>query len=277
MAFKLKKRWRGNKGTSPAISAVIITGVMVTLVTVALSFATNLLVVRMAESEFSSAKQFMQTLGLQIDDVAWVIGRTETVRYSGRYGDVFFEEALNYTVYIKTQSTGEFQKLYTTTTGIVCFNMPVERYSVGYDYFELIYPASDSAFLLSGASAPLARIFAVEKLPMTDGSFLRMVTAPIIRMINVSLSTTNYVRLYLPVLLEGEAPKHSDSMTLTGQSVSKISETVTSIKVEISFPMDEYDNLFFQFPQYEEIITLTGESVLELYVGEVDVALGVHS
>jgi hypothetical protein len=276
MAFKLEKRWRGKKGTSPAISAVIVTGVIVTLVTVALSFATNLLVVRMAESEFSSAKQFMHTLGLQIDDVAWVIGRTETVRYSGRYGDVFFEEALNYTVYIKTPSNQDFQKLYSTTTGIVSFNMPVERYSVGYDYFELIYPTSDNTFLLSGASAPLARIFAIEKLPMTDGSFLRIVTVPTIRMVNVSLSASNYIRLYLPVLSEGESPKHSDSMTLTGQSVSRISETVTSIKIEVSFPMDEYDNSFFQFPLIEETIALADESVLELYVGTVDVALGVH-
>ena len=275
MAVKLRNQSRGKKGNSPAVSAVIVTGVMVALISVALSFATNVLFLRIAESEFSSAKQFMQTLGLQVDDVAWVIGQTETVRYSGRYGDVSFKQALNYTVYVKTNTT-EYRKLYTTTTGIVCYNMPVESYSVGYNYYELIHPASDDTFLIGGASAPLARIFAVEKLPMTDGSFLRVVVAPTIRMINVSLSTTNYVRLYLPILLEGAAPKHSDSITLTGQSVSRISETVTGIKITVTFPLDEFDNFFFQFPLAEETIDLADETVLELYTGEVDVALGVH-
>jgi len=66
------------------------TGTVVALISVALVFANNLLSVRMAESEFNSAIQVMQTVGLQIDDVAWVIGRTETARYSSRYGDVGF-------------------------------------------------------------------------------------------------------------------------------------------------------------------------------------------
>ena len=95
-------------------------------------------------------------------------------------------------------------------------------------------------------------------------------------MINVSLSTANYLRLYLPILLEGEAPKHSDSVTLTGQSVSRISEIITGIKIKVTFPLDEFDNSFFQFPLTEETIDLVDETVLELYTGEVDVALGVH-
>jgi len=269
------KRRQSSKAVSPAISSVIITGTLVALISVALFFANNFLLVRMAESEFNSAKQVMQTVGLQIDDVAWVIGRTETVRYSSRYGDVAFESALNYTIYINT-TTQLNQKLYTNITGILCFNMPVSRYSIGNDYYELIYPSVDEKLLLKGASAPIARVFAAEKLPMGSDSFVRVVTAPAIRMLNLTIGNTRYIRLYLPVLLEGATPKRSQSITLTGESVSKVSESVTGIKVEVSFPLAGFDNSFFHFSETVETISLSGETVVELYVGEVDVALGVH-
>lgn len=277
MGLKASGR-RNDKAISPAISSVIITGVMVALITVAFAFASNFLLLRMAESEFNSAKQFMQTLGLQIDDVAWVIGRTETARYSSRYGDVAFESALNYTIYISTNGSEPTEKFYTNTTGILCFNMPVAHYSVGNDYYELIYPSSNDGFLLSGTSAPIARIFAVEELPMTDGSFVRVVVMPTIRILELSIGNTNYTRLYLPILLEGESPKHSQSVSLTGQSFSKLGETVTGIKIKVSFPLGEdgFNEFFFNLPT-EESISLAGETVLELYVSGVDVALGVHA
>jgi hypothetical protein len=249
---------------------------MVALITVALSFASNFLLFRMAESEFSSAKQFMQTLGLQVDDVAWVIGRTETARYSSTYGGIAYKHALNYTIYVNTTTVSNY-KLYTDTTGIICFNMPVSRYSIGNEYYEQIYPSSNDGFLLSGTSAPTARIFAIEKLPMADGSFLRVVVAPVIRMLNLSLGETNYIRLYLPILSEGSAPNRSDSVTLTGKSVVKTGETVTGIKIELNFPLQGFDNFFFRFPQTEETISPSGETVLELYVGEVEVGLGTHA
>lgn len=271
-------RLRSSKAVSPAISAVIMTGTLVALISVALVFANNLLSVKMAESEFNSAMQVMQTVGLQIDDVAWVIGRTETVRYSSRYGDVAFESALNYTISIKTGESETYQRLYSTTTGIICFNMPVSRYSVGDNYYELIYPSAEEGLLLKGASAPVARVFAVEKLLMGGKSFVRVVVAPTIRMLNLTVGDTDYVRLYLPVLSEGNATKRYQSITLTGESVSKLGESVTGIKVEVDFPLLElgFGDSFFHFSETTETISLTGDTVVELYVGEVDVALGVH-
>jgi hypothetical protein len=274
------KRLRNSKAVSPAISAVIMTGTVVALISVALVFANNLLSVRMAESEFNSAIQVMQTVGLQIDDVAWVIGRTETVRYSSRYGDVAFESALNYTIYINTTgpSGQSNQILYTATTGILCFNMPVSQYSAGNNYYQLIYPFIDEGLLLKGASAPVARVFAVEKLPMGGKSFVRVVVAPTIRMLNSTIGNTNYIRLYLPVLSEGNAPKRYQTITLTGESVSKVGKSVTGIKVEVDFPLRDFgfDESFFHFSKTTETISLTEETVVELFVGEVDVALGVH-
>jgi len=267
---------RRDKAVSPAISTVIVTGMIVGLVTIALSFASNFLVLRIAESEFNSAKQFMQTFALQIDNVAWSIGRTETARYSSRYGDVAFETALNYTIYVNTTSQSNV-KFYTSTTGILCFNMPITYHSVGDNYFDLLYPSFNSGFLLDGASAPNAKVFVVEKLYMADGNFLRVVVMPSVRMVNLTIGDTSYVRLYLPILSVGETPKRSQSVTMTGNSVSKLGESITALKVEVSFPEADFDNFFFNFPQLEEQVSFTTETVLELYVGEVDVGLGVHA
>ncbi|MCK4436104.1 hypothetical protein KAU87_04760 [Candidatus Bathyarchaeota archaeon] len=267
---------RRDKAVSPAISTVIVTGMIVGLVTIALSFAGNFLVLRIAESEFNSAKQFMQTFALQIDNVAWSIGRTETARYSSRYGDVAFETALTYTIYVNTTSQSNV-KFYTSTTGILCFNMPITYYSVGDNYFDLLYPSFNSGFLLDGASAPNAKVFVVEKLSMTDGSFLRVVVMPSVRMVNLTIGDTNYVRLYLPILSVGETPKRSQSVTMTGDSISKLGKSITALKVEVNFPEADFDNSFFHFPQSAEQVSFTTETVLELYVGEVDVGLGVHA
>jgi hypothetical protein len=279
MALKGTTRRRSNRAVSPAVSTVIITGIMVALITVALAFASNFLLLRIAESEFSSAQQSMQTLGLQVDDVAWIIGRTETVRYSSKYGGVSFEKALNYTVYVNTTTLSNL-KFYTNITGIVCFNMPVSQHSLGNDYFRLIYPSSDDGFLFNAASSPVARVFEVEQLPMADGSFIRVVVAPTIRMLNLSIGSTRYIRLYLPILSQKGSSGHSQSVTLTGESVeTKTIEGVTGIRIEASFPLalNGFDSSFFNFSPNPEVISLASSAVLEVYVGGVDVAFGVHA
>jgi hypothetical protein len=277
MALESTRRRRRNRAITPAISTVIITGIMVALITVALAFASNFLLVRMAESEFNSARQTMQTLGLQVDDVAWIVGRTETMRYSSKYGDVSFWQALNYSIYVNTTTQSNL-RFYTSLTGIVSFDMPVSQYSISDDYFELVYPSSDNRFLFNETSAPVTRTFVVEKLPMADGSFIRVVVAPTIRMLSLSIGDTPYIRAYLPILSQRETPGNSQSITLTGESTStKTIEGVTGIKIEAEFPVSGFDNSFFNFPQTVESIQLAGQTVLEVYVGEVDVAFGAHA
>lgn len=58
----------------------------------------------MAENEVSANKHFMQTTGKQIDDVAWTLGRTQTVSYSSKYLEVKFqEESFDYISVFKMQ------------------------------------------------------------------------------------------------------------------------------------------------------------------------------
>lgn len=292
MKLKAKNR-RNNRAISPVISTVIITGTIIALVTVAVVFANNFLSARLAESDFSVAKQFMQTLGLQIDDVAWRMGQTETIRYSSRYGDVNILQnvKLNYTIEIKTlESPSTYQVYYSNKTRFVSFNMPVSQYTVSNNYFEQIWPTKVSTLTVKGSSAPTSTVFAVEKTPMSDGSYVRVVTAPVIRLINSTIVTatnsTFYFKLYLPLLSLDTAPKKSQSVTLTGDSVSiKTKNHITSIRISVDFSQaSDFNNTFFHFPSVQEVINApsgypslpTKDCVIELYTGAVSVSLGAN-
>ena len=89
--IELRRLRRDEKAVSPAISSVLLTSAVVVLLLVTIAFGNNFLNARMAENEFSAMKQSMQTVGLQIDDVAWIVGRTQTIRYASRFGHVDFE------------------------------------------------------------------------------------------------------------------------------------------------------------------------------------------
>ncbi|MGQ9726643.1 MAG: hypothetical protein ACUVQL_05885 [Candidatus Bathycorpusculaceae bacterium] len=267
------------RGVSPAISTVILTSAVVVLLLVAVVFANNFLTARMAENEFSAVKQFMQTVGLQIDDVAWIIGRTQTVRYASKYGQVNFESAaLNYTVYVN--GTVYFVNY---TTGILLFNMPISKYSVGNNYYESIFP-SNRSFLQVGSSAPVSYVYVIEKLPMADGNYIRVVVVPIIRVLNSTISAggevKNYFKFYLPILSAGTHPRLSQSVTLTGRNVSvKTEDGVNSVKIHVSFLKSSlgFGEGFFNFDEVEEVLNVPSGSIVEFYTSEVVVSLGLHA
>ncbi|MCW3993342.1 MAG: hypothetical protein NWE85_02105 [Candidatus Bathyarchaeota archaeon] len=277
--IQLRRLRRDEKAVSPAISTVILTSAVVVLLLVTVTFANNFLNSRMAENEFSATKQFMQTVGLQIDDVAWTIGRTQTIRYASRFGQVKFESlALNYTVYV---NDNVFLTSY--STGILLYNMPISKYSVSNNYSERIFPSSDSSFLQMGTSAPVSHVYVIEKLPMNDGNFIRVVVAPSIRMLNSTISTggeeKNYFKFYLPILSSGTHPRYSQSVTLAGNKVSvKTEGNVNKVKIHVSFLKDSlgFGEGFFNFESVDEEVDVPDGSIIEFYTGEVIVSLGLH-
>jgi hypothetical protein len=285
--FEIHKKRLSKQGISPVISTVVMTGAMIAILSVALVFANNLLWSRVAEGDFNSSKQLMHSVGLQIDDVAWTRGRTETIRYATQYGDIEFESSvLTYNVSVVT-GTGSSE--FSNTTGALMFNLPTSRYSIGDDYWARIYPETDTSLTLTGTSAPVARVFAIERTPMPDGKYIRVVTAPAIRVLYSAINAsdnTYYIRMYLPVLSAGESPGLSQSITLTGESVKAHTiNDVRSISVTVSFPRgtsDSFDSAFFNFPSDSESFDFTAlysggydNVVLELYVSEVSVGFGV--
>jgi hypothetical protein len=274
------KLGRNERAISPAISSTIITAAIIVMLLVTMVFANNYLNSRMAQNEFNTMQQFMQTTGLQIDDVAWTIGRTQTTRFASKFGQVNFTSvALNYALYVNNTNTW----VANFTTGVLMFNMPTDMYNIANGYMERIFP-SDSSFLQQGASAPVSQVFIIERVPMNDSNSVRIVVAPAIRMLNSTITTggqtTNYYNCYLPILQQGSNPYLSQSITLATKGVNvQTVQNINSIKITVDFPNSAlgFDSNFFDFKSTDEEVSAASGSTLEFYTGNVTASLGLYS
>lgn len=273
-ARSLLRRLRKNRrAISPAISSTILTSAIVIMLLVTIAFVNSYLSGQIAQNDFNSMKQFMQTVGLQVDDVAWIPGRTQTLTYASKYGQVTFRSpALTYNFYFDGSLVDSFN------VGAILFSIPISHYSVANNYFEELFPSSDS-FLQNGTSAPVCRAFVIEKVPMQDGNYIRVVVAPIVRELNAMINGVSYARFYLPILNQGSSPQLSQSVTLTGINVPhQISSNVNSVTITVSFPNGAGMGLtsdFFNFAATSQTVILGTNSVVEIYGGNVTVSLGV--
>jgi hypothetical protein len=281
-----KKQFRNNKrAISPAISTVIMTAALVVLVFVAMNYANGTLTLSMAGDEFSASKNFMQSTGLQIDNVAWTIGRTETVDFTAKYGQVVFvPNVINYTFEINNGVS--WQTIYNSTTGMLMYKMPVSSYNIGNNYFDRLIPSNNGSILQWNASAPVSQVFVTERLPMNNGSYARVVAVPTIRALNSTLITGgSYYKFYLPTLIKGSNPYLSQSVTLVGSSLNRVmpSGTITQVRINatalaaLSTPPG-FDSAFFNFDHSSETINIlqgTSAPLIELYCGTVSVSIGL--
>jgi hypothetical protein len=276
---------RNKKAVSPAISSVILTAVTVVLVLVAMNYANGFMSERMAENEFSANKQFMLTTGLQIDDMAWSIGRTQTSRYTTQYGNIQFQSnVLEYAFQVKFEGDSNWYNVSQVKTGMIMYTIPVDMYSMGNGYFERL-SSSNSSFVQQGPSAPGASVYCIEKLPMTDGSYVRIVSVPTIRMMESNIGSASYCNFYLPILDNGQNMYLSQSVTLTGNGINKeVRSGVTDVRINVtsSNPGLGYTLDFFNFGGADKVtadrlsktIHLSESSVVEFYMGNVIVAVG---
>ncbi len=267
------------KGVSPAISTTILTSAVIVMILTTVLFANNYLNARLAENELGAMKQFMQTVGLQIDNVAWIIGSTQTIRYAAKFGQVSFQQIfLNYSVYTNGNPVADFSY----ATRILKFSIPISMYNIGNDYYERIMPLMDDSFLQWGISAPVSHVYVIEKLPMYDGSYVRVVVAPCVRALNSTISTgpgltNNYTKFYLPILVPKNQTGSSQSVTLSGTRVSVKTQGVNTIRITVGFPNASlgFDADFFRFTNTTITPTIPSGSVVEFYTGEVSVSLGL--
>ena len=283
---RLIQRFRRDKrAVSPAVSTVIVTSAVIVMVMVAMVYANNFLNARMAENEFGTNKQFMLTTALQLDDIAWTIGRTQTVRYSSQYGSVTFQNnAISYTIEVTTQGGGE-PLTFTYDTGIILFNMPSSVYTLGNDYFERVFPNDDNV-TQNGATAAVSHVYVIEKLPMSAGNYTRVAIAPTIRTLTSNINGQTYVRFYMADLDSGTSPHNSQSVTLIGRDIAQyMRSNVTQIRITVEYPSSEvgFDADFFRFSESTIVFNaqsappLPANSVVEFYLGEVGVSLGLYS
>jgi FlaG/FlaF family flagellin (archaellin) len=289
MRISNKSLRKDEKAASPAISTVIIMAAAITMILVAMTYANNTLSLKMAENEYNTNKQFMQTTGQQIDDIAWTVGRTQTVSYSSRYGNIEFQEvALDYTFQVHTSTEGWKTLTLPGETGIILYNMPIGSYSLGNNYFARAPLGANSSFLLSDSSAPINQIICEQKIPMSDGSYNRIALVPTMRVLTSTITSTtgstNYFKFYLPNLENGTNLYRSQSVTLTGGGISKNTQNnVDQVIITVSFPQAAslgFDSSFFNFKSttitFNSASTpkLTPGSVVEFYVGKVVVTIG---
>jgi len=261
------------------------TAALVVLVFVAMNYANSSLTLSMAGDEFSASKQFMQSAGAQVDNVAWTIGRTETVDFTAKYGQVaFVPNVINYTFEIYNGIS--WQTVYNSTTGMIMYKMPVSSYNLGNNYFSRIVPSNNGSVLQWNASAPVSQVFATEKLPMKDGTYARVVAVPTVRALNSTLITGgSYYKFYLPILVGGSNPYLSQSVTLTGSSLNRVmpSGTITQVRINataLAAPSNPpgFSSAFFNFDHSSETINIphgSSGSLIEFYSGTVSVSIGL--
>ena len=276
---------KNKNAASPAISTIILTAAGIVMILVAMSYTNNLLNLKVAENEFTTNKQFMLTTGLQLDDLAWTVGRTQTVNFVSKFGHVKFQEvALSYTFQVHDSSGWENLTL-TGETGIILYNMPVSSYSIGNNTFLRLPSSANDSFLLSGSTAPVSQVLCEEKVPMSDGSYTRIALVPTMRVLTSTIMTTNYFKFYLPSLENGTNLFRSQSVTMTGNGISKITRSgVDQVILNVSFPQTEslgFDSSFFNFKNTTITLNSTStpnlpaNSVVEFYIGKVMVSIGL--
>ena len=268
---------RDKRGISPAFSSVILTAGVIVMILVAMSYATNMLNSKMGENEFNTNKKFMQTAAQQIDDIAWTIGRTQTVNYQNQYGQAYLEEGvLSYTFEVYHGATSSWETLpLTVQSGILLYNMPLSAYSLPTNYFERIPYSANNSFLQTGSTVAVTQVFITQKAPMAAGDYLRIAVVPTVRVLDSAAGTAS--KIYVPSLISGTRDYSLSSITMTGNGINKaVEKDVTQIRVTVAFPKADlgFDASFFNFHSLSETKILAKSSLAELYVGELQVTIG---
>ena len=263
---------------------MILTAATIVMILVTMTYSYNLLNARLAENEFGTNKQYMRTIGLQIDDIAWTIGRTQEITYSNRFGFIQFQDStLEYTFELHSEAGGWETLPVSVETGVIMYNIRIDSYSPGLGYFE--YVLNDGSIVRNGSLAPANRVFCVEKVPMADGSYTRVVVAPTIRMLKSTIegdTQANSYKFYLPSLVTATTNYGPQSVSLAGSGIEKFrfdGSGYDELKVTITFPKESggFDNSFFNFDSSLGVVTtiidLENASLLEFYVGRVSTAI----
>jgi hypothetical protein len=118
---------------------------------------------------------------------------------------------------------------------------------------------------------------------MIDGTYNRIVLTPNMRVLTSTVTSTNYFKFYLPDLENGTNLYRSQSITLTGNGITKVTRSgVDEVRISVSFPKTSlgFDSSFFNFNSTSITLNasstpkLPSNSVVEFYVGKVVVAIG---
>ena len=248
-----------------------------------LSFVQQNLARRDGESDFTLAKTFMKNIGLGIDDVAWHPGQMNTIQYSSQSAEIHLRERLvHYTIeFWYVGDHGWDPNKVELDTSVLFYDLPTTKYSLDDTYFENILPSSITQLVQNATTAPITRVFALQRPPITDENYyIKVGVASLIRSVPFSIntggSTSSYLKLYLANITQGELTTANPRyISLTGEKVdASIKNNVKSIRFTITFPQAAkgYDSSFFNFPVTTQTIDFPASGAeVELYIGHVEV------
>ena len=166
---------------------------------------------------------------------------------------------------------------------------PLSKYSLDDTYFEELLPGRMTDIVQNSTTAPISRVFAVQRPARTDeNSYISVGIVPLIRSVPYNITTgsgasqitTNFLRLYLVNIEQGAlTTTNPDYITLTGGAVeAKVIPSIQSIKITVFFPKEArgYDSDFFNYPTITQVIDFgTSGAEIELYLGNVEVGFSI--
>jgi flagellin-like protein len=253
--------FKRRRGDAPIIATIILMAITVFTVFVTLTFVNSNLARREGESEFTLSKNFMRTVGLAVDDVAWKQGQTDSIPYGSKQSEMMMrEEVISYTLTITyTDPQRSPETLPPVLTNALFYSLPLIHYSLQDGYFEELLPGKLNSIVQNGADQPSARVFAFQKNPIKDeGDYIRVGVISLPRRIEYSITTGSppvsdkYLKLFIPILVKGvSTPSNPQYITLTGGAPQvKVYDGVESIRVRVDFPklLNGYDNSLFIIP-----------------------------
>jgi hypothetical protein len=275
-------RIKHRSGEASIIATLMLLAITIFTTSITLSFVQNSLAHHQGESDLTFAKVFMNTLGLQIDDVAWLPGQMDMVQYSSQYAEMYLKNnLLNYQIQVKYIGVPGETTVASFQANPFFFNIPTNVYTLDNTYFENILPGTVIHLIQNGTNAPVARVFAIQRNPIgNESDYIRVCVVPVPRVSQYSITTdsgtTRYLKMYMVNLVEGNSTTQNPKyVTSTGKGVStQIFTGVESVTVTLNFPKssDGYNNGFFMFPETLQTISLGGNSFqLEIYQSTIEI------
>jgi hypothetical protein len=224
----------------------------------------------LTESEWDYMRTYMTTLQNAVDDVAWMQGATRSLQFSLSNGFMFAEpDALNYSVLVD-KGSGYVPLVGNITTGVLGYKTLIHDYSLGGDYHEAIRP-NEQTFWHTGGTNLFTYLFGVEKIPMADGNYLRLVLAPTVTVLNFEVAGEQRYRVLIVKLSGTGTQAGRNGVTVAGVSYEIVgtADNVIALKVTVGFPQTGYDNTFFNFKQTSTVIDVPAGSTVEVVTCEV--------
>ncbi|PSN84305.1 hypothetical protein B9Q02_09655 [Candidatus Marsarchaeota G1 archaeon BE_D] len=197
---------KSKKAVSPVVATIILIAVFIAVVAAALSFATVELSSYYAQSDFNQSQNFVLSLAESLENVGFTFGRSVSIGYAFKYASVaLIPVAIQYSVTLTFVSGSPITL--STYTGFVLVAISGHYYSLGSNFYSIVYPPSYKSLSSFGGSGSMGFAFMREYQTGGKGGgvFLDSVVVPIPLSLNLTLtssigsqSTTQYItRIYL--------------------------------------------------------------------------------